>query len=237
MIISESPTVLVLNSRDTTLLAWCVAGSVAAHVLMLMVLPGWHATKEMPPVPLTVELREPPPAEIVPPKPLLVEPRPVANARVKPAKVAPREERPIESVRAPILTASPDVAVTTAAPVVPEQKSVPVPEPPRPQPAPVAAPAAVTLPRFEAAYLRNPAPNYPLAAKRRGESGTVLLRVLVTPDGNPASVTVFKTSGSLSLDDAAASAVRGWKFVPGREGDKAVQAEVHVPIVFNIKNE
>ena len=85
--------------------------------------------------------------------------------------------------------------------------------------------------------MRNPAPDYPLVARRRGESGTVLLRVLVTPDGNPLSVTVFKTSGSLSLDEAARKAVNGWKFVPGREGDKAVQAEVHVPIVFNIRNE
>ncbi len=229
--------------HHTTMLWWCIAGSIVAHVLMLQWLPGWKRLHETPPAPLTVALREiPPPVvppEIVPPKPLPVEAKPVAQERAKPVpvKATPREAQPLEPVRAPILTAPPEAPVTTATPVVPEQKPVPPPEPPRPPPVAVAAPAPLTAPRFEAAYLRNPAPDYPLAAKRRGESGTVLLRVLVTPEGNPLSVAVFKTSGSQSLDEAARKAVTGWKFVPGKEGDKAVQAEVHVPIVFNIKNE
>jgi periplasmic protein TonB len=234
------------STHDTTLLCWCVAGSMAAHALLLTLLPGWRAVKETPPIPLTVELKTPPP-EIVPPKALPVETPPPVKERVKPTpvkpdpvKVAPRDERPVEQPRAPILTAPPEAPVTVATPVVPEQKPASPPEPPRPPPAPVAAPAppvTVTPPSYGAAYLRNPLPEYPLAAKRRRESGTVTLRVVVTPEGKPANITLDKSSGSTSLDAAARKAVESWTFVPAREGNQPVQGVVIVPWRFTLPDE
>ncbi len=233
MVISDSSITLQLNAHDTTLLAWCVAASIAAHVLMLTVLPDWHKAKEAPPIPLQVELLKPP--EIEPPKPLPLAPPP--PPKVKPAP-QPRDVKPIEPPRtAPILTASPEVPHSPAAPVVPEPKPAPSPEPPRAV-APVAAPAPpapVTPPRSDAAYLNNPRPAYPLAARRRGDQGTVLLRVLVTSDGLAASVTLEKTSGHSSLDDAALTAVKTWRFVPARQGGQAVEAPYVVPIVFKVE--
>ena len=64
---------LTMSPRDTTLLAWCVVGSIAAHVLLLTVLPGLQKTVE-PPAPLVVELVKPPDVEL--PKPLPVEKKP-----------------------------------------------------------------------------------------------------------------------------------------------------------------
>ena len=121
--------------RPTRLLAWCVVGSLLAHLLTLTVLPGWKTAMETPPVPLTVELREPPPPEIVPPKPLPVQARPApreqpkpAPAKAEPVKATPREERPVEAPRpAPLLTAPAEAPVTAATPVVPEQKPAPPP--------------------------------------------------------------------------------------------------------------
>jgi periplasmic protein TonB len=228
-----------LTSYHTTLLAWCIAGSVAAHVFALTVMPGWKKTQETLPVPLTVELREPPP-KIEPPKLLPMESQPVVKARVKPVaeKPAPREERPVERV-APILTAAPEAPVAPAAPVVPEQKPVP-PEPPRPPPAPVAAPtppvppAPVTPPRSDAAYLNNPIPAYPLAARRRGDQGTVMVRVLVTAQGLAARVGLAKSSGHSSLDEAALVAVKSWRFEPARQGGQAIESQHDVPVVFKL---
>ena len=93
----------------------------------------------------------------------------------------------------------------------------------------------VTAPSFNAAYLRNPAPRYPPIARRNGEQGTVTLKVLVTREGLTASVSVEATSGSASLDQAAAEAVRSWRFAPARQGAQTVEAWVLVPIVFKLE--
>jgi len=97
------------------------------------------------------------------------------------------------------------------------------------------ATAAVTPPSYNAAYLRNPLPRYPVIARRNGDQGTVTLRVLVTREGLPASVSVEKTSGSGHLDSAALEAVRTWRFAPARQGVQPVEAWVLVPIVFRLE--
>jgi protein TonB len=94
----------------------------------------------------------------------------------------------------------------------------------------------VTPPRYDAAYLQNPPPAYPLVAERFGYTGKVLVRVLVTPQGNPASVTIEQSSGITSLDNAALRAIRGWKFIPARDGNRPIQAEVLVPVDFHNKD-
>ena len=98
------------------------------------------------------------------------------------------------------------------------------------------AEAPLTPPVFNAAYLRNPPPRYPLAARRNGEQGTVTLRVLVDREGLPASVAVEKTSGFAPLDNAAREAVRAWRFAPARRGSQAVEAWVLVPVVFRLED-
>lgn len=222
---------LAWSPRDTTLLAWCVAGSIAAHGLLLTALPGMHKEKE-PPMPLTVELRKPP--EIEPPKPLPVEKKPPPPEPDK-TKPAPREERPVETPRQ-ILTTPPDAAPVPAAPpvpVAPEQKPAPSPEAPR---VPQAPPVPVTQPVFNAAYLNNPKPDYPQMAFRRGETGTVYVLVLVTKEGRAGRVSVHKSSGSSALDTAATRAISGWRFEPGRKGMEAVESEVIVPMPFTLKD-
>jgi protein TonB len=61
-----------------------------------------------------------------------------------------------------------------------------------------------------------------------------LLRVYVTADGQAKTVKLHTSSGASSLDDAAISAVRHWRFVPAKQGDNAVAAWVQVPIVFKL---
>jgi protein TonB len=89
-------------------------------------------------------------------------------------------------------------------------------------------------PSFSADYLENPPPAYPLSARRLGQSGLVLLRVLVSESGKPAEVRIAKTAGVDALDRAALEAVRGWTFVPARRGEAPVAAWVEVPLRFRL---
>lgn len=98
----------------------------------------------------------------------------------------------------------------------------------------VAKNAAITEPVFDAAYLRNPAPEYPEYARRRGLQGKVLLEVQVTREGDAKEVNIAKTSGFNVLDKAALKVVRHWKFVPARRGSEFVEAGVLVPVEFRI---
>lgn len=94
--------------------------------------------------------------------------------------------------------------------------------------------ASLTPARFSGQGLSNPAPRYPMAARRRGQEGRVLLRVLVTPEGLPGSVSLLRTSGHRLLDKAALAAVEDWRFVPGRRGGAAIESMIDVPIAFKL---
>jgi protein TonB len=86
------------------------------------------------------------------------------------------------------------------------------------------------------AYGVNPKPPYPIAARRLGQQGVVLLQVRVRPDGSPADVRIQRSSGYELLDEAAADTVRSrWKFIPARRGDEPVESTVTFPIRFDLK--
>ncbi len=84
-------------------------------------------------------------------------------------------------------------------------------------------------------YDRNPPPQYPQQARKRGFQGTVILKVLVGKDGRVADLRVQESSGHDILDQIALEAVRGWAFMPGRRGDEPVEMWVRVPILFELK--
>ncbi len=224
-------TVRAVSSRDLMLLAWCIAGSVAAHALLLAMLPR-YGDKAAPPVPLTVALRKPPEIELPQPLPMAAQPLPPQRPQAKPESADPVQRQ--VDLPPPILAASPDASPSPAVVAMPEQKPVP-PAPVEPARPPAAALAVVAPPRFDAAYLSNPRPAYPLAARRRGDQGTVLVRVSVTAEGLAASVSLEKSSGHSALDDAALTAVQSWRFVPARQGTQAIAAPYVVPIVFKVE--
>lgn len=92
----------------------------------------------------------------------------------------------------------------------------------------------IVPPRFDAAYLKNPAPEYPSLSRRMGEIGQVVLRVLVTPQGVADRMEIKNSSGYARLDQAALEAVRKWRFIPARQGEEPLSAWVIVPITFNL---
>lgn len=69
---------------------------------------------------------------------------------------------------------------------------------------------------FDDTILKQPAPRYPLMARRRGQQGLVTLKIEVEQSGQPVHVQVLKSSGYDILDRAASQAVSNWKFRPLR---------------------
>ena len=193
---------------------------------------GWFWLQSDPPVvtsigsTMMVSFVTQPPAQVAQPAP---PPPPV------PAKIAPTRS-------APSLIATPNPTSASAITSAPEEL------PPEPAPAamPVALPAsapmmnaepAVVPPDYRVAYLNNPGPRYPVASRRRREQGIVMLKVRVSPAGEPEQVQVDQSSGFAELDQAAASVVKQrCRFAPARQGDRPVAAWVAVPMQFSLKD-
>lgn len=94
------------------------------------------------------------------------------------------------------------------------------------------APAPVSEARVDTRYDHNPVPFYPATSRRLGESGEVLLRVRVSAEGTVLDVAIAQSSGFPRLDSAARAAVKGWRFLPARQGDEKIESSVQIPLRF-----
>lgn len=207
--------------------------AIALHALLLATpLSRLLDAAAPPPLPLDVTLvKAPEPLPVASPPPPKPHPAPAAPAPVPPRERPQRQPPPVLALAA---EPTPAVVPTIAAPAVVAAPPTPVAEAPsRPAPAAIAAPA-ISAARYDAAYLQNPKPSYPALSRRLGEEGKVLLKVRVGSDGRPLMVDLEKSSNFERLDNAARQVVQGWRFVPARRGDEAVEATVIVPIVFRL---
>ena len=75
---------------------------------------------------------------------------------------------------------------------------------------------------------------YPKSALINEESGTVLLSVLVAPDGNVIESKVEQSSGSKTLDKAAVKIYTSCKFKPAVKDGKAQQAWAKLEHVWSL---
>ena len=103
-----------------------------------------------------------------------------------------------------------------------------------PEPPAATTPPAAATPDRGPVLVSSPAPRYPSQARRRRESGTVLVRVDVGPNGVPTATSVVQSSQSRWLDKAALDAVRRWRFEPAMAGGRPAVASVVVPIEFQL---
>ncbi len=161
-------------------------------------------------------------------------PRPPQTAPVKPKPPEKQIEKPVEKPK-PVVdpqpvqqAAEPDMPVETPDPS-PQVESSPA------QPENVAPALPNREPDYQAAYLNNPLPAYPMVARRMGWQGRVVLNVEVLENGLPGQVKLHQSSGRDVLDNAAMQAVRGWRFVAARQNGQAVAKSFLVPIPFILK--
>jgi protein TonB len=171
------------------------------------------------------------------PAPKVIE-KPVPKVVEKPAPVA-KKPSPPKPTPAPteksISTPAPPPAAA-AAPAAPEPQAAaaqPAPAAPPAPPAPAEPAPPKTVSGVE--YIQPPQPDYPPLAKRMGEQGKVMLRVLVSDRGRPEKVDVQKSSGFARLDDAARQAAMRAMFKPHLEDGKPVAVYALIPINFSIQ--
>ena len=174
---------------------------------------------------------QPAPPEPKPPEPKPPEPKP--KPVVKPKPVEPQRVQP-----------APQVAMPDAPEETPptEDVSSAQPQPVEVPPAPAASAASAAQdrepdrePDYQAAYLKNPVPSYPMVARRMGWQGRVVLNVEVLASGLPGQVKLYQSSGHDVLDNAAIKAVSSWRFVAARQNGQAVAKWFLVPIPFILK--
>ncbi|HEX6734453.1 MAG TPA: energy transducer TonB [Azonexus sp.] len=184
-------------------------------VLFLLVMAAKTVVPQIMEMPMIVDL--------LPAQPEQPQPKPLPVAKPEPVRPKPAPKAP-----------TPKLETTTSSEPAP---AAPVAAPPETKPAPPAPPAApaVSAARFDADYLRNPAPPYPPLSRRLGEEGKVILRVSVSPQGTAESVEIRTSSGSTRLDEAAQKTVLSWRFVAAKRGDVAIQSWVLVPIIFKLE--
>jgi len=191
------------------------------------------------------EAPPPPPAPVRPPR-LLEAPQPRATAPAARAEVPPPSTAPVAQAAPP---PAPE-PVSRGTPVAPAESSAASADPATTivsalSGAPAQAGAAVGPPpaatsesvtrqaRPQGGYQVRP--SYPATPRRLGIQGTTLLRVHVLADGRIGDVLVEKSAGHPELDDAAADAVRRWRFDPARRGSDAVAMWVLLPVEFKLR--
>ena len=78
-----------------------------------------------------------------------------------------------------------------------------------------------------------PDPEYSEEARKVKHMGTVVLWLVVGPDGKPRDIKVLRTLG-LGLDEKAIEAVRNWRFDPAMKDGKPVAVQINVEVNFHL---
>jgi protein TonB len=76
---------------------------------------------------------------------------------------------------------------------------------------------------------------YPMAARRRGLSGTVHLEIAIDATGRLSEVLVVRSSSHALLDDAALQAARSLRRVPFPPNVRPRPLRVLMPVVFDLR--
>jgi len=173
-----------------------IAFVVALHVAIIYALVTVlaHHDVALPPAPIETKIISAPQPETPPPTP-----PPLPQFATPPPLFVPPPEVNVAAPPPPQSTAP--TVTTTIAPSTP---------------APTAPPARVQ-PHLDLAHSSQP--DYPPEARRLGEQGSLVLQVLVEPDGRVSDSKLVQSSGFPVLDEAALAGVKtNYRFVPGTVG-------------------
>lgn len=214
-----------LSDNDRPLSIGSFTAVAGAHVLALW---GILAMSQIAPQiidikPVYVEFIEPAaPEPVKPPEPETPPPPRPVEKPVKKQLIATQAEPTPTAIETPPEPAPPE-------PLPPVQAAAPVVEAP-----PAAKPSAP--PSCFRANFRGQPPKapYPIRSQQLGETGRVLVTVIISTTGKAKSATVKTTSGFKRLDDAAVRTALRTDFLPNELDGEPVEARVDVPYEFGL---
>jgi len=207
--------------------------------------------------PIFLTKYEPPPP---PPRPRPKEKPEIREIKLKKIPQVSFKEKQIKSWKPPQMQLNIPPTQFEINPVLKTGIAI-TPPPPDPAPvtrgyatiAPISAPVAASAPvnsqpvaesvpaEFESGeadndpqILRKIEPSYPYSARRRNIQGNVIVRFLVTPDGNVRKPSIVESKPGGIFEKSVLEAVTQWRFRPGYYKGKAVAVWVVLPIQFNL---
>ena len=78
-------------------------------------------------------------------------------------------------------------------------------------------------------------PEYPKNAKRAEKEGTVILLATITTDGVAKDIKALTDLG-FGFEEAAIAALKRFKFIPAKKGDKEIEFDVKIPFEFKLED-
>ena len=160
-------------------------------------------------------------------------PEPQPKPKLRP--IAPPQPRQLVA-QAPVT--APTDFVAPAPPLKPGPIQHPLAVVAVPAPMPVAhlpvGPVALSS-ELSVACPQRTAPSYPAMSRRRGEQGSVVLRVELSETGQVVNAQVESSSGFGRLDESAQAAVRTWRCTPATRNGLLVRATALQPFNFVIQ--
>jgi len=88
--------------------------------------------------------------------------------------------------------------------------------------------------KYKIGTIKNPHPEYPMIARKKGWQGRLLLAVHIDKNGNVLNVDVSKTSGFDVLDRISVKTIKNWEFLPARYGESNIEDYLNIPISFKL---
>jgi protein TonB len=218
--------------RVTNFLGWAFAISIAIHLILGPIVgrynPSHAENKEVEKVSLSKKVKvvvpTPPPPTPTPPPPTpppkstpppvkQTNPPPVQRLKVNVVHTTSKSNNgPSESqynVKQGSQSGIPQGNAPSGPPAPVTNTAPPAPAAPTPTPKPACA-----QPHVDATTTNPVTPDTPEMAKQQGATGTVQVKVSLSPTGSIVSATVYKSSGFPSLDQAALQAAKQSAYAP-----------------------
>ncbi|WP_197061135.1 energy transducer TonB [Colwellia psychrerythraea] len=97
--------------------------------------------------------------------------------------------------------------------------------------------STLVLPHLnDANALSNPNPIYPRLSRRLHEEGTVLLEILILPNGSVGEMRLKASSGFTRLDQTAKATVKYWRYQPAQQNGKSIEYWYIQPVHFSLNH-
>ena len=161
-----------------------------------------------------------------------------------PARAMAAQPQPIEPAFAPpnpqlepcIIPPTPQALQPVARsfdPFPPDDSDLTVTNLPKPRQPRAATPQIVPSTSY---LVHSPRPPYPSAMRKRRITGSVGVRIAVSPQGLPTAVDITRPSGHSEFDTTTRSWIlRHWRFQPATSGGRAIASSVTTTVHFRLR--
>jgi protein TonB len=179
-------------------------------------------------------------ANLVSPEPTKQPPAPPAPAPAPPPPKPKQEQKKTMDEKSTQAPTPPQTQAQTPTPPAPQSKSESL--VPNASVAPASGPGVSGTPiqtdigKLEVAYQPDADAYYPSFSKRSGETGEVVVRLIIDESGSVEDVALLRSSSFPRLDRAATEIGRRYRFKPYLVNGSPARISTNLLIKFNLKN-